>query len=60
MDLFQNIDGSTSSRRIFGALLIAYGFVGATAHLLSDYIAALGIGLGAILIGVTTFDWMKK
>jgi len=60
MDLFQNPDGSASSRRIFGCLLILDGLVAAWAHAYSDYVVALVVGLGAILIGVTTFDWMKK
>ena len=59
MDLFQNPDGSTSSRRIFGFLIIVAGvvgwYVGRDANT-ATYI----VGLGALLIGVTTFDWMKK
>ena len=59
MDLFQNPDGSTSSRRILGFLLIAAGVVGW--YLKYDgTVATYIIGLGALLVGVTTFDWMKK
>jgi hypothetical protein len=59
MDLFQNPDGSTSSRRIFGCVLIAAGLFGWYFKL--DGNIALGVmGLGATLAGVTTFDWMKK
>jgi hypothetical protein len=59
MDLFQNPDGSASSRRIFGFLLIVCGVVGW--YLKYDGTVAIYIiGLGALLVGVTTFDWMKK
>jgi hypothetical protein len=59
MDLFQNPDGSTSSRRVFGALLIVAAIVGW--YMGKDgTVATFIIGLGALLIGVTTFDWMKR
>jgi len=59
MDLFQNPDGSTSSRRVFGVVLIVAAMVGW--YMGKDGNIALGIiGLGGVLLGVTTFDWMKR
>jgi len=59
MDLFQNPDGSTSSRRVFGVVLIIAAMVGW--YLGKDGNIALGVmGLGGVLLGVTTFDWMKR
>ena len=54
-DIFQNMDGSLSSRRIFGFVLIAAGLVGWFLKL-SDTVSTIIIGLGATLIGSTTAD----
>jgi hypothetical protein len=54
-DIFQNMDGSLSSRRVFGALLLVGGFV---AMLLKYDLTTckMVMGAGFTLIGITTFD----
>lgn len=54
-DIFQNQDGSLSSRRIFGIILIAAALVG-WYFKLSDTVATLVCGFGAVLLGITTAD----
>ena len=54
-DLFQNMDGSLSSRRVFGIILIGVGIAGWYLKL-SDTVSTVVIGLGAGLIGATTAD----
>jgi hypothetical protein len=54
-DIFQNQDGSLSSRRVFGVILIAAGLIGWYLKL-SDTVASLVCGFGAILLGITTAD----
>jgi hypothetical protein len=54
-DIFQNPDGSLSSRRICGIILIAAGLVGWYLKL-SDTVATMVCGFGAILLGITTAD----
>jgi hypothetical protein len=55
LDIFQNPDGSYSSRRVFGIILIAAGIVGWYLKL-SDTVGTALCGLGATLLGVTTAD----
>lgn len=55
LDIFQNPDGSYSSRRVFGIILVAAGIVGWYLHL-SDTVATILCGMGAALLGVTTAD----
>jgi hypothetical protein len=54
-DIFQNMDGSFSSRRVFGALLLVGGFV---AMLLKYDLTTckMVMGGGAALLGLTTLD----
>ena len=54
-DLFQNPDGSYSSRRFFGILLVIAGLIGWYLKL-DGTVATFVIGFGGILLGVTTFD----
>lgn len=54
-DIFQNQDGSLSSRRIFGIILIAFGIVGWYLKL-DNTVSTIVIGMGAGLIGATTAD----
>lgn len=54
-DIFQNMDGSLSSRRIFGIVLIAAGIVG-WFFKLSDTVSTIVMGMGAALLGATTID----
>ena len=54
-DVFQNQDGSASSRRVFGVALIAAGLVGWYLKL-DGTVATFVIGFGGLLLGVTTFD----
>ncbi len=54
-ELFQNMDGSVSSRRVFGVILIAAGIAG-WFFKLSDTVSTIVIGMGAGLIGATTAD----
>jgi hypothetical protein len=55
LEFWQNPDGSFSSRRLFGTLLIIGGVVG---YFIKLDAAATGIvlGLGATLLGLTTAD----
>ena len=55
LDLFQNPDGSYSSRRVFGVALIAAGLIG-WYFKLDGTVATFVIGFGGILLGVTPFD----
>ena len=55
LDIFQNPDGSFSSRRVLGFALMAVGIVGWYLHL-SDTVSTLVIGFGAALVGITAFD----
>ena len=55
LDLFENMDGSFSSRRVFGVLLILAGVAG-WIFKLSDTISTIVIGMGAALIGATSLD----
>ena len=54
-ELFQNQDGSLSSRRVFGVILILAALVGWYLKL-SDTVATMVCGFGAILLGITTAD----
>lgn len=54
-DIFQNPDGSLSSRRIFGIVLIVAAVVGWYLKM-SDTVVTLICGFGAILLGITTAD----
>ncbi len=55
LEVFQNMDGSTSARRVGGIALIICGLLGWYMGL-SDTVSALVIGLGATLLGITTAD----
>jgi hypothetical protein len=54
-EFFQNPDGSFSSRRLFGIILIAAGIIGWFLKL-SDTVGTMLCGFGAILLGITTAD----
>jgi len=54
-ETLENPDGSLSSRRVFGGLLIAAGLVGW--YMAKDVqVCLVVIGLGATLLGITTKD----
>jgi hypothetical protein len=55
LDLFQNPDGSFSSRRVFGIILLGVGIYGWYAGYNST-VATVVIGYGMLLLGVTTMD----
>ena len=54
-EVWQNPDGSLSSRRIFGTLLIVAGIVGYFCRL-DGISTGTVLGLGATLLGLTTAD----
>jgi hypothetical protein len=55
LDLFQNPDGSYSSRRCFGIILVLAGLVGWYLKL-DGTVATFVVGFGGVLLGVTSFD----
>ena len=55
LDIFQNPDGSYSSRRVFGIILIVAGVVGWYLRL-NDTVGVILCGMGATLLGITTAD----
>ena len=54
-DILQNPDGSLSSRRVVGVVLILAALVGWYLKL-SDTVATMVCGFGAVLLGITTAD----
>jgi low affinity Fe/Cu permease len=54
-EIWQNMDGSISARRVGGIALIICGLLGWYLKL-SDTVSTLVIGLGATLLGITTAD----
>jgi hypothetical protein len=56
LDIFQNPDGSGSSRRVFGILLICAGIVLNALKLLDDQVTIYLCGMGSVLLGLTTLD----
>ncbi|MFA5376854.1 MAG: hypothetical protein WC455_13980 [Dehalococcoidia bacterium] len=54
-EVFQNMDGSTSARRVGGVALIVCGLVGWFMKL-DVTVCSVVIGLGAALLGITSVD----
>jgi uncharacterized membrane protein HdeD (DUF308 family) len=55
MDIFKNPDGSFSSRRVFGVVLVIAGIVAWFLHF-DATVSTIVMGYGAVLLGITTAD----
>jgi hypothetical protein len=55
MDIFKNPDGSFSSRRVLGIVLVVTGIVGWFLRM-DTTVSTIVMGYGAVLLGVTTAD----
>ena len=55
-DLFQNPDGSLSSRRVMGVLIVVYAIVAMSVGLFDGMKGQIVLGIGSLLLASTAPD----